>query len=225
MNYINSNAGFKGRLIHLYRGQPKDYSLLPSIARISDNLRNEICNNEIKSLEEFIRYGSTYTDASLELISDAIIYAQHYGLKTRLLDWTSNALIALWFACQEYKTEDTAYVYHLTIEEETIIPNTKSLDIFNLTNIKIVKPKLNNKRLIAQDGWFSIHNYNRTDSKYEPLTEKSEEIISLSRIPIEKHSKDEILNYLGNIGFNYRTIFPDFYGLTSYLNHEYHILK
>jgi len=37
---------------------------------------------------------------------EKLILAQHYGVKTRLLDWTTNPLIALWFACREYNKND-----------------------------------------------------------------------------------------------------------------------
>ena len=45
---------------------------------------------------------------------------QHYALPTRLLDITSNPLVALYFACQNYKKNDDGVVYVFKIRKNEI---------------------------------------------------------------------------------------------------------
>lgn len=48
-----------------------------------------------------------------------MILAQHYGVATRLLDWTLNPLVACWFAASSEPTED-GYLYEYEMEDKNI---------------------------------------------------------------------------------------------------------
>ncbi|MDY6325992.1 MAG: FRG domain-containing protein [Bacteroidales bacterium] len=74
-----------------FRGQAdKDWELTPSVFRNT--------YNEFDLLKDAYRHAWKYLqDCSTDL--EKMIVLQHYGLHTRLLDLTSNPLIALYFAC------------------------------------------------------------------------------------------------------------------------------
>ena len=76
---------------NVFRGYGKQSELLPNIIREKD-WRDQ----ELKLLHEFERYGFQYFSANNPI--DFMSYAQHYGLPTRLLDFTYNPFIALYFA-------------------------------------------------------------------------------------------------------------------------------
>lgn len=79
-------------------------------------------------------------------------------LVARLLDWTTNPLVALWFACLDEKSRDNAFVYLIDIDPDSddILDFSKETTPFDLKETKIFKPNLNNERISAQNGWFTI---------------------------------------------------------------------
>lgn len=84
----------------VYRGHSDiNWSLIPSA------LRNEkYIKNERLYLKEFQRQ-LPYETENLDYF-DVLVKAQHYGIPTRLLDFTLNPLVALYFACSSNENSD-----------------------------------------------------------------------------------------------------------------------
>lgn len=90
----------------------KNYTAIPSVFRKACLIENE----ENLLQEATIRCPSDLP-ATLSAF-EILVRLQHYSLPTRLLDLTSNALVALYFACREKeKTEGEVLVFDIPNEE------------------------------------------------------------------------------------------------------------
>ena len=201
----------------VFRGQPVKGDLLPSIARA--NPTRDTTKSEQEVLEQLKLQGASMLPGTESNDLDLLVLAQHFGLKTRLLDWTSNPLVALWFACAD-KAAGDVYVYALEADN-LLAKDVYKQDPFSRSLTKVFQPRLNNARIIAQQGWFTLHRYAEKNQRFvsierNPIIEKN---LHEYHIPAKRRS--ELLVALDRHGVSAKTIYPDLGGLSQHLNWKY----
>jgi hypothetical protein len=137
----------------IFRGVPRSiYGLEPSIARVSAQTDEARYAYEEQLLEDFQERAFPHLRNEPKNSLEWLTLAQHYGIPTRLLDWTSNPLVALFFAIEKDDEFDGA-IYKL-IQSRWI---TGAEDAFDITEEFGIRPKHTDIRFINQAGAFTIH--------------------------------------------------------------------
>lgn len=220
--YIDLIEGISSRnpdKIILYRGQSQDFDLLPSIAR--KNHIEDTTEKEREILDEFKRRSRLKISPDLIDDWDWLIYAQHYGLKTRLLDWTSNPLIGLWFCCcdkPDWNKDGTVYI--LIVMPNILLDRRKQKSPFLRNSTKVYKPYLNNERIVAQSGWFTAHGFSPKANMFVSLNKNFLLKRHLTKIIIPNSVKEMLLEKLNILGVNYEKLFPDIGGICRQINYD-----
>lgn len=202
----------------IFRGQAVKGNLVPAIARA--DVKSDTTALERKMLNQFTLMGAFLLPNPTPHTLELLVIAQHYGLKTRLLDWTSNPLAALWFACADKGSGD-AYVYALEADHVLTLNVYRRNDPFTVPNTRVFQPRLNNARIVAQHGWFTLHRYSKSSSMFVPLEINRDTKDSLTEFRIYERKRSELLRELDVHGVSHRTLFPDLTGLCAHLNWKY----
>lgn len=209
-----AELGDKGEVI-LWRGQPAKDPLLPSITRKDPSV--DTTEVEKAMLIEFKRRATRLLSPLPSNDWEWLIHAQHYGMKTRLLDWSGNPLVALWFACCNEDKKSDSYVYGL-INVEKYLLNNLGDNPFDRSKTRVIKPALNNDRIIAQSGWFTVHKYSAKANRFVPLNSNSEIRENIAEFKIPGLVKHDMLLRLDRMGIDHNTIFPGVEGVCRHLN-------
>lgn len=201
----------------LFRGQGNNFPLLPSVARGRED--KETNRAEANMLVQLKRRSKLVITKQLEDKWDWLVYAQHYGMRTRLLDWTSNPLVALWFAVNDaLKFNNNGFVFLLETSKGMLLDKLKHEDPFQIISTKVFKPSLNNERIVAQSGWFTAHTFSRTSNRWIPLQNNSKMKENLYCYEFPKANLKKIIKELNTLGINHQSLFPDIFGVCQYIN-------
>jgi hypothetical protein len=207
----------------LFRGQREsDKKLVPKIGRKETRLKRENQSDlpeiEERFLELFKRLSLPFIETKPESSSEWLAIAQHHGLPTRLLDWTANALAALWFVVRKEAGKDkNGAVWILNPTDEDFIPSDTTKELFELERIKIYRPRHITKRLIVQSGYFTVHPWNQITSRFKSLNEDTVIGTRLVEIQIDSNSFSNFRDNLERLGISDLTMFPDLDGICRYI--------
>ncbi len=143
----------------------------------------------------------------------ALVLGHHYGLPTRLLDWTQNILVGAFFAVQNNPGRDCR-IYTLNTEEEVDL-----LDLLAETNELVAKfsPPFIHQRIINQASIFTVHP-NPLDDLLRLVTNDPEyNEVNIEVLEIKGSKVKKLAEELSYFGVNASTIWPDLSGVANHV--------
>ena len=205
------------------------WTITPSALRYKSVSDRDKALNLVNTFKRFMEIKLKNVPATGEELK-WVQLAQHYGLPTRLLDWTTNAAIALYFACLEPNKNGLVLVLNPVDLNKSVDPRrprvfdvnkdsalidsylylTGQLDPKNGFKTIAIHPTWNSERIMLQQGVFTLHG-----SKVFMLSGK--QAPSLVYMPILWKFKKGLLAELERIGVSEMSIFPEPEHLCTYL--------
>lgn len=195
------------RRIMYFRGQVRDWPLRPSLAR--ESVPEQEREKEPECFERLAEILPNVNDWERATI------AQHHGVPTRLLDWSENPLVGIYFAIEdnEYNNEDgVIWVFE---DKTAVAGNVASLrGGSGLRSLHYPRPyrawkdlQYKIPRTITQRG--SVTSQPDLSKKFDEQ-EFDQNTQSLRKFIVPRNTKRQLRDHLSILGVTEQRLFPDF---------------
>lgn len=209
-NTVESTPYFRGH-------QDKQHTdkMLPSIGREEAGKYHAVTEDKLfkafKREARMIEPGVDFTDA------DWLAVAQHHGLPTRLMDWSINPLVAMFFAVSDGNESKDAEIVAVDFDEKYFQESDANFDPFGFKqDVCILHPPHRAARITSQKGVFTIH---RDPTK--PFTLNDTIVSEKNRFVVPKGFKAAFRRRIYTLGYDHFSIGRDLDGLCEALAWRY----
>ena len=201
------------------------WTLVPTIGRdyeYAGRTKTFSMAEERDFLKRFIRHSYPHFGRVLTEW-EALLLARQHGLPVRLLDWTGNPLVALYFAVNEFsgrpgEVDGTVWAFARKKRNPTFVDVLGEIGPFEIQGIKVIYPLAVSPRLVAQAGVYTIqHEAVRTLESFAgtPFNEQDLDVTAMRRWRIPAQHKEKLLFELHRLNIDQRTLFPDLDGIAK----------
>ena len=194
----------------IYRGVSNvDYKLISTLGRVNLKKGETLEDVERHSLRVFKERAIAFITTIPANNWEWLALAQHHGLPTRLIDWTRNPLVALYFSVRNFNNDEQSAIYVLKQKNQNAVDIEIHKDPLKLNGPPLrYIPSHVTPRIIAQNGLFTFHPGD-ANSPFNP--DEMDKIV----IPAERRKtlKQELYRY----GIHEASMFPGLDGLASHI--------
>ncbi|WP_415198224.1 FRG domain-containing protein [Silvibacterium sp.] len=200
--------------VTLFRGQMHGHPLLPKLFR--GNTPEIVLKNEVPMLD-YLKSQARYLHPSTpDNDWNWISLGQHYGMSTRMSDWSENPLVALFFAVEEDRQKNNQpLVFHYPVHENSMLKNEdfQKISPFGIPHTRVIKVGHHSHRSEAQAAWqvvHAIHNLDKGSPKFYALENMDPHNVRITKIFIDPERVAFIREELSRWGIRHSTIYGDF---------------